>query len=443
VVSWSTLGCAWWAVRHERPWLAERLAELWRERSFAPAPLTWRPPAPIGVLRVAATAPAPRLGGLQTQLLARLDAEARLHPVALGYPAAAGWRLEVDIGGQRRALVYPPITGGDIELEDPGFEANVTSAAATIGARALHLEGLAGMPPLSLLRLRRAGLRLVIGLHDFAAFCLRPHLLEQPLLTFCGYCRDPARCGRCLRSSWPVDDGFQARRRAAFSALLCEADALIFPSAFLRDAHRELFPDLPPARAHVIAPARVCARMPPRPPGPRALRHVAFVGGVQAHKGAAIFLEVLRLCAGCGLRWTAYGYGEACLVERVRAWPSVRVHGAYRRGMLPRLLRRDDVDLALILSVVPESYSLTLDECVLADVPVLALDAGALAERVAALGAGRLVRHQEGASGVARALRDIQRGGRVPEISPHAAPALPDSEAVASATVALYRELRL
>ncbi|HEX6862367.1 MAG TPA: glycosyltransferase, partial [Thermoanaerobaculia bacterium] len=120
--------------------------------------------------------------------------------------------------------------------------------------------------------------------------------------------------------------------------------------------------------------------------------------GVQAHKGALVFEEVAKRV---DLRWTVYGGGDPELLTRLRRLPKTRVRGYYRAGTLPRLLRRDGVDLALLLSIVPESYSLVLDECAAADVPVIAFRLGAVGDR---LTSGRLVPLEEGAEGIVRAL---------------------------------------
>jgi len=107
---------------------------------------------------------------------------------------------------------------------------------------------------------------------------------------------------------------------------------------------------------------------------------------------------------GQGLRWSAYGGGDPELLARLRRLP-VRVRGYYRSGTLPRLLRRDGVDLALLLSIVPESYNLVLDECAAAGVPVVAFDLGAVGER---LRSGQLVPLAEGAEGIVRAMSLLQ-----------------------------------
>ncbi|NIR59291.1 MAG: glycosyltransferase family 4 protein, partial [Gammaproteobacteria bacterium] len=98
--------------------------------------------------------------------------------------------------------------------------------------------------------------------------------------------------------------------------------------------------------------------------------------------------ELLERTAGRGLGWTVYGGGDRDILLRLRRRPEVRVRGYYRAGALPMTLRRDRVDLALLPSIWPESYALTLDECRLAGVPVLAFDHGAIAERLRRSSAG-------------------------------------------------------
>lgn len=403
----------------------DRLAEARRRRSFTGSPL---PAVPIPVLNFATAAPAARLGGVQAQLLHRLDAEAALRPVALLYPKGGEHRLEVQAGGARRGLHLPG-----------SFESAVETAAGKIGAQALHLEGLAGLPMDSLLALRRRGLRLIVALHDFSPFCPRPHLLERPALRFCHYSRDMDRCASCLRQDWPVDGAWQASRRELAAELLAAADALVFPSDFLRRTCRDLFPSPDPGRQHVIEPAAAWEPVPPRPSPAGPIRRIALVGGVQVHKGALVFEEVVRRLADRrDLRWSAYGGGDAALLERLRRLPRTSVRGYYRSGSLPALLRRDRVDLALLLSIVPETYSLVLTECQAAGLPVLAFDLGAPGDRLRQEGGGLVVPLESGGAGVAARLCEVL-AGRATFPALREAPE-PSARRVAESWLRLYHE---
>lgn len=455
----------------------DRLAEARRRRSFAsldafgsPLEVTLGlPPAAFPLLVLAAAAPAARSGGVQAALLARLDAlEAAGRPVALLYPRSGAWRLELSDGALRRAAELPAdAPPHPAALADAELERVVAWAVERCGARALQVEGVAGLPLGSLERLAGEGLPLVLAVHDFALFCPRPHLLEEPARRFCGYCRDLARCAACLAAGWPAAApvnppdletlqelaGLQERRRELGAALLARAAAAVFPSEFLRRQHAALFPGALPERTAVIPPARPAGplgeRLPPAAGPDSGPPHcVALVGGAQAHKGAEVFAAAVERLAGLrdrgghDLAFTVYGGGEAALLRRLRRLPGVGVRGYYRAGALPRLLRRDRIDLALLLSIVPESYSLALSECRLAGVPVVAFDHGAVADRIRAEGGGLLVDPAAGAAGVAERLAAIARGEAA--VPPLAAGLDLDADAagrVADRWLALYREL--
>jgi glycosyltransferase involved in cell wall biosynthesis len=430
--------------------ILDRLAEAKRRRSFPPlrhgrqiagdpgSGLTWP------VLTLAAAAPAMRLGGVQAQLLDRLEIEELRHPTALLYPERQAWRLELSGGSVRGALLLPREGVAAAWLErDPGLERAVDWAAAQTRARTLHVEGLAGPSFASLLRLGRDGLRLILAVHDFSLYCPRPHLLEKPDLRFCHYSRDRERCARCLRQDQATSAVDPERWRALGRELLLQAAAVVFPSDFLRRAHEQLFSPLPSARLHVIAPAAAAVAPSWRPEPARQVRHVACVGWMHSHKGTGLFEEVLRLLGSLarrGVRFSAYGGGDPDLLRRLRRL-GVVVRGYYRRGRLPELLVRDRVDLAVLPSIVPESYGLVLDECRMAGVRVLAFDCGALGERIREGGGGLLVELSSGAQGVAEALRQVLAGQA--RVEPWAGPPAPSAGAgpTCERWLALYREL--
>lgn len=339
-------------------------------------------------------------------------------------------------------LVRPAASPSQLALADPEFQREVAWAANAVGATALHFEGQSALPLGSLLALRRSGYSLIFSVHDFGLFCPRPHLFELPLGAFCHYCRDAERCRNCLAQTWRLDAGHQEERRRLAAELLGEAGAVVFPSAFLHAELRHLFPALPEGRVRILEPMRTADHA-LHPTGRVPLRHVAYVGSVQPHKGALVLEETIARMSVAGLpplRWSVHGGGDAALLRRLRRLPGVEIHGYYRTGALPTLLMRREVDLALLLSVVPESYSLSLSECLAAGVPVLAFDHGAIGERLRRQpGAGELVDPESGAAGVATRLTALLRTG-VERLAPtgalSAAPA-------ASAMLEIYRAMGL
>ena len=285
------------------------------------------------ILNVLATPPAPRLGGLQIQLNARLREEQTMRDVALFYPGILEW--------PSHARRVP-----DIEM-----------ALKITGARAVVFEGTSGDYE-----------NAVVSLHDLT----------------------------------------QLHER------LDHARALVFPSAYLRDRYG--------MGGRVIEPG--VSGTPIVGSGGRSL---AYAGSVKPHKGGQLLPEIIA--AFPNQPWHIFGGGDEELLRPLRGMANV--HGYYRAGELPSLLARHDVGLVLLPSIVPESYGLTLSECWLAGVPVVAFDHGAYAERIR--DGGWLVPLEEGAKGIINAIRRRY------------ATTIPSNIATARdaalAHIALYREL--
>jgi glycosyltransferase involved in cell wall biosynthesis len=209
--------------------------------------------------------------------------------------------------------------------------------------------------------------------------------------------------------------------------LFPRARAVIFPSEFLCNAYRAVVPRF---NAHVIEPGIA-------DPGVRvssAIRNrIALVGSVKPHKGGALYPAII---GAADAEWHVFGGGDRELLLAIRAIRGAHVHGYYRAGGLPHLLARHRIGLAVLPSVVPESFSLTLSECWSAGVPVVAFDQGAIAERIRIHGGGFLVSPEAGAAGIAHAVREWLRGSDV-----SVPPRVPTARDAAAAHVALYRAL--
>jgi O-antigen biosynthesis protein len=412
--------------------VADRAVE-WREfrraqrvESVGPAPI-------LNVVGFPAVA---RLGGVPLQLRHRLAYESSLRPTALLASHGGGWRLDRWEGPDHRVHSWPALVSAPPALEDPGLEEAIARALQETEARAVHLEGLAGLAPRSALR-AAARRELLVTVHDFTPYCPRPHLWEAPASRFCAWSREEARCHACLSVDFDVPRGFEREWRAAMADLLGAAAAIVYPSEYLRSAWRGLLPQLDAERQRVIEPAAIDADpVDPKAAGP--VRHAALVGAATRAKGAGLVPEIVR--ATDGMRFTVLGGGDATLLRELRGLPNTRVRGYYRAGSLPHHLSARGIDVALLLSLVPESYGLTLDECWQAGVPVVAFDHGAIAERVRRLGGGVLVPLDRGAAGVVEALRALRDGTRsLPTVPPRSALTTPAQ--AAQAHVELYERV--
>lgn len=389
------------------------------------------PAAPV--LNLLATPPARRLGGLSTQLLARLGEESRARPVALLHPHARSHRLVHWRNGERSAVA---IEAGD-------FASAVPAALRLSRARGLHLEGIGGLPPSALRALAALPVPLVVSIHDFAGWCATAHLLETPVARFCGFSADAERCARCLATAGLADD--LRERRAAAARLLGAAVATIHPSRYLLDRHRALFPEPRAGLERVIEPASLAsapARAAPARPGEPPV--VAYVGNVSPLKGGHLVEPMARALRRRvpAPRLHVLGGGDAELLLALRRVPGVAIHGYYRAGTLPARLAALGAAVAVAPSIVPEAFHLTLSECWLAGVPCVTFEHGASAERIRAHGGGRLVPLESGARGLADAVTQVLDDPAAHDVG-RAAASVPIPTAVAAAHLDLYAELGL
>ncbi len=367
-------------------------AELPREKDFV------RPP----VINISIVPPHPNRGGSQLQMLDRLREEQAHRTVALLYPRAGNWRLEIQ-AAERKWIVDGPKS----DPSNKSLAKAVSWARNATGTTAIHLENLALVPLEQIPSLADDG-PLIVAVHDFTAYCRRPHLMEQPASTFCNYSTDLERCRRCLAHDWDLPpDAATTHRRLAHQAMSA-ADHIIFPSEFLREQYSRLFPDLSFDQCStVIEPATenpiLATNDRPHPP------HIAFVGGIKGHKGGALVIETASLLRRDlpNIRLTAFGDGDPTLLLELKKQARVRIHGYYRRGHLPQLLVRDQVDIAIMPSIWPEAYGLVVDECLRAGIPVVAFDLGAIGPRLRRLSVGKSVTFSLGSAGLAAAALEL------------------------------------
>jgi len=156
---------------------------------------------------------------------------------------------------------------------------------------------------------------------------------------------------------------------------------VIVPSPVVARALRGTYPWLEEGRL-LCFEHQEAVRGGPKPPAGHPRKRLAFFGAGVAHKGWGVFE---RLCGHAELRgrYDLYHIGEA-----ISGTPDGVVHVPFSvqgQGVHAgiRALLEHGIDLVLLLSVVPESYSYTLHEAYAAGVPVLAFrDSGNIALKI-------------------------------------------------------------
>jgi glycosyltransferase involved in cell wall biosynthesis len=115
---------------------------------------------------------------------------------------------------------------------------------------------------------------------------------------------------------------------------------------------------------------------------------VAAIGALGPHKGSLLLAPIAQAIKPLGARLCVIGYTDTQIERGWNTGGDYFVHGPYADAELPGLLASYGVDLALFPNRLPESFSYTLSEAWANGLPVIVPAAGALGERVAALGGG-------------------------------------------------------
>ena len=98
------------------------------------------------------------------------------------------------------------------------------------------------------------------------------------------------------------------------------------------------------------------------------------------HKGSNILKDLVSKNNNSNVKIHLFGKSED--KELIQNKSNYINHGPYTRGELPQLLIDNDIDLVCIFATWPETYSYTLTESYMAQVPILTFDIGAVGDRV-------------------------------------------------------------
>ena len=235
------------------------------------------------------------------------------------------------------------------------------------------------------------GVPAVVSLHDLFASCPRYHRVK-PDDSFCSETPGVEACLNCTpRWSFQADTEITSSLRVFVDDLRAEvaaAAAIVAPTAghaqrimswlgleLGRPVHA-----LPPVGSGVGQPAT-------RPLGERVASageplRVGVFGHLHPLKGVEVLLDAqARLADPAAVEVHVWGEApDEAMAEAIHARAGSRAvvwHGAYA----PEDLAAAPVDVVVLPTLCAESYSFTLDEAASLEVPVLATDLGALADR--------------------------------------------------------------
>lgn len=270
-----------------------------------------------------------------------------------------------------------------------------------LGLHHIELHHFLGIPDALLDVVVGLGVPYRVYIHDYAWICPRVSLLSGSGT----YCGEPelAACEECVREhgaafSEPIT---VSALRARSARILRGANRVIAPT---HDVRRRLGRYFPTLEVEVIPWQPRGETQHPREPTAGARVRVALIGAIGTPKGYAVLLECARDAAARNLpvEFVVIGYtrDDSTVLETGR----VSVTGPYEEDEAPALLERERCDVVLFPCQTPETWCYTLTYALAASLPIVALDLGAVAERLRAAGVGTLLPRSSAAPAINQAL---------------------------------------
>ncbi|MBS5429875.1 MAG: glycosyltransferase [Lachnospiraceae bacterium] len=243
---------------------------------------------------------------------------------------------------------------------------------------------------------REKNVKLKMLLHDYFAVCPTINLLNVDE-KYCGVPDECSQCAECFRNVHPAyekDYGSMEIWREKWKNFLKSCSSIVVFSNDSKKILQKVYGELPNIE---VVPHQIGYM-------PRIQKkykttdsfNIGLLGVLTKHKGADIVRELTAEIEkrGLNIRVVLIGFSS----EKIES-PVFFETGKYSSDSIPRLTLKHDIDMFLIPSIWPETFSYTAEEIMKMGMPLMCFDIGAPAERIV----------------------DYEKGNIIPEISGKAA----------------------
>jgi len=216
----------------------------------------------------------------------------------------------------------------------------------------------------------------IMTLHDFYMVCPTIVLLEKN--EKCCVDNKECNCRECLKELIDVDGNIIEKWRNNVYNALRRAQLLVAPSNSTKEIFNKYYKDL---KIQVVEHGVDYEEL-KKDKVKHDKKNIAFIGGINKQKGVDILKEFVNKANSDELKFNVHMFGTTSESSLNKSSKNYTYHGLYNREDIAKLLEENDIDLVCMLSIWHETYSYTLTEAITAKVPVIALDYGAVSERV-------------------------------------------------------------
>ena len=240
----------------------------------------------------------------------------------------------------------------------------------------------------------------IITLHDLYMICPSINMVYKD--KYCVY-DEKKDCAKCLKARYGVNSNILNNWQKTCKKVLEQFDKILVPSENTKKIFNSVYKDIKiEAVEHGVDIITIKKK---EKKATKKTFDIAFVGAMAIHKGSNILKSLINKNTNSNIKIHLFGKANDKGLMKNRA--NYINHGPYKRGELPQLLVDNDIDLVCIFATWPESYSYTLTECYMAEIPVLTFNIGAVGDRVEKDGLGWIIDLNTDTSKILEKIKEI------------------------------------
>ncbi len=225
----------------------------------------------------------------------------------------------------------------------------------------------------------------IITLHDLYMICPSINMVYKDK-----YCENDNTkdCAKCLNIRYGVNSNILNKWQKTCFEILKKFDKIIVPSNNTKKIFENIYKEL---EIEVVEHGVAITEVKTKNTNKTSKQfNIAFVGAMAIHKGSNILKDLISKNNNANIKIHLFGKSED--KELTKNKSNYINHGPYKRGELPQLLIDNNIDLVCMFTTWPETYSYTLTETYMAQVPVLTFDIGAVGDRIKEDGLGWVIK---------------------------------------------------
>ena len=222
---------------------------------------------------------------------------------------------------------------------------------------------------------------LIYSVHDFYSICPSINLMREDNSSC--HLKGNRECKVCSQKKFGIDFSYIELWQKEFGSALESASKIVAPADSTKKILQSEYPSL---NIDVIEHGYNINVEPNKKDINNEILNIAFVGSITKIKGLNLFVNLIPLVKGSKIR--VHLFGTSHKISITSDGINYINHGRYEREDLPKLLIDNNIDIVCLPSICAETFSYTLSESFMCNIPVIALNIGAIAERIRRYDAG-------------------------------------------------------